>query len=163
MLPRDDERSAYRRFLRLPAPAIVTAIDRLIDVHVAVAAAGFVAVDLYDGCVLYDFDARELRLVDLDHYRPGPYVLDVDRQLGSQTYLAPEECRRGATIDERTMVHVLGRMALVYLGCSRRGAAARRDFRGSEERFAVASRACAPDPEDRYPTVAELLDRWRSG
>ena len=30
------------------------------------AAAGFVAVDLYDGCFIYDFDRHEMRVIDLD-------------------------------------------------------------------------------------------------
>jgi hypothetical protein len=162
VLPREDERSAYRRFLRLPADEIAEAVDQLIEVHIAVAAAGFVAVDLYDGCVLYDFAERRVALVDLDHYRPGPYVLDVDRQLGSASYMAPEEHRRGATIDERSTAFTLGRMALVYLGCERKGPARRADFRGSDEQFAVASAACAADPADRVPSVSELRRRWRA-
>jgi serine/threonine-protein kinase len=162
VLPRDDDRSTYRRFLRLPVDEVVRAIDQLIDAHVAVAEAGYVAVDLYDGCVLYDFSARQLALIDLDHYRPGPYVLDVDRQLGSKTYMAPEELRRGATIDERTTVHTLGRMALVYLGCARASTARGEDFRGTAEQFAIAGRACSVDPDRRIPTVLELQRAWRS-
>ncbi|HUR16996.1 MAG TPA: hypothetical protein VMZ33_06900 [Candidatus Limnocylindrales bacterium] len=36
------------------------------------------AVDLYDGCVLYDFSTRTVKLIDLDHYRRSPYLLDVE-------------------------------------------------------------------------------------
>lgn len=160
VLPRDHPDSAYQRFVSLPVPEIAAAVGQLIDAHVAVARAGFVAVDLYDGCVLYDFVTGRLSLVDLDHYRPGPYVLDVDRQLGSTSLMAPEEFRRGATIDERTTVFTLGRMALVYLGCARHGLADRTAFRGTDTQFAVATRACAPDPADRYPTVAALAAAW---
>ena len=161
VLPPDHEDSPYRRFLRRPVAELADAVVQLADIHVAVADAGYVAVDLYDGCVLYDFATRTVRLVDLDHYRPGPYVLDVDRQLGSASYMALEELRRGSTIDERTMVHVLGRMALVYLGCARKGPAVRTEFRGTDEQFALALEACAPGPDERIPTVRQLRDRWR--
>ena len=57
-LPREHPDSTYRRFLDLPPAEIAAAIDQLIAAHVAVVAAGFVAVDLYDGCVLYDFERR---------------------------------------------------------------------------------------------------------
>ena len=67
------------------------------------AAAGFVSVDLYDGCFLYDFDRHEMRLIDLDEYRPAPFVVDAERLPGSRRYMAPEEFQRGVTIDERTM------------------------------------------------------------
>lgn len=120
------------------------------------------AVDLYDGCVLYDFATHTVRLVDLDHYRAGPYVLETDRQLGSSSYMAPEEFRRGATIDERTMVFTLGRIALVYLGCARKSAASREEFRGTEGQFAVASRASIADPDGRFQTVLELQHEWSS-
>jgi serine/threonine protein kinase len=161
VLPPEHERSPYRRFVRLRVDERVDAVRQLIDAHVAVADAGYVAVDLYDGCVLYDFARHSVRLIDLDHYRPGPYLLDVGRQLGSSTYMAPEEFRRGATIDERTTVFTLGRMALVYLGCARKGVATRSDFRGTDEQFALAMRACATDPDDRIQRVSELLAGWR--
>jgi serine/threonine-protein kinase len=160
VLPPDHDGSAYRRFLRLPVEKIVDAVDQLIAVHVAVADAGYVAVDLYDGCILYDFSAHIVRLVDLDHYRPGPYVLQVDRQIGSSSYMAPEEFRRGATIDERAVVHTLGRMALVYLGCARKTDAFREDFRGTDGQFGVAMRACAADPADRIQSVRDLHLAW---
>ena len=162
VLPRDDPESTYRRFLRLPAEAIADAISRLIDIHVAVTAAGYVAVDLYDGCVLYDFSTRSLRLIDLDLYRPGPYVLEGDRAYGSSSYQPPEEFRRGSTIDERSTVYTLGRMALVYLGCARDSAPTRDDFRGTDAQFAVATNATALRPDDRIQTVAELHAAWNS-
>lgn len=162
VLPRDNDQSAYRRFLRLPVDEIAAAISQLIDIHVAVADAGYVAVDLYDGCVLYDFSAHSLALIDVDHYRPGPYVLDVDRQLGSASYMAPEEFCRGATIDQRSTVYTLGRMTLVYLGCSRTSVPRREDFRGTDEQFAVAMKATTVDPDDRIQTVGELDSAWRT-
>jgi serine/threonine protein kinase len=158
---RDD--SPLRRFLRLPVDDIARALGQLIGVHVSVAAAGYVAVDLYDGCVLYDFTTGAVRLIDLDHYRPGPYVLATDRQLGSSSYMAPEEFERGATIDERTTVYTLGRMALVYLGCPRKSPPRREDFRGSDEQFLLAMNACARRPDDRIHTVGELEALWHSG
>lgn len=162
VLPPDHADSACQRFLRLDVDKIAAAIDQLIDAHIAVVDAGYVAVDLYDGCVLYDFATARLALVDLDHYRPGPYVLDVDRQFGSASYMAPEEFCRGATIDERSTVFTLGRMALVYLGCARKAVARRADFRGTDDQFAVATQACAPAPDRRIQSVRELQDQWRA-
>ncbi len=160
VLPPDHPKSASRRFLSLDVNEIVDAVGQIIDAHVAVASAGYVAVDLYDGCVLYDFSTRTVRLVDLDHYRPGPYVLDTDRQLGSSSYMAPEEFWRGATIDERTMVYTLGRVALVYLGCARESEASREQFRGTDEQFKAASKASAAEPNDRVRSVSELQSSW---
>ena len=157
---RDEPGSPYQRFLALPVPEIVEALRQLIDAHLAVADAGFVAVDLYDGCLIYDFGDHELSLIDLDLYCPGPYVLDADRQFGSTTFMAPEEWQRGATIDERTTVFTLGRFILVLLGAARHGPPEREEFRGDDHLFEVAMRACDPDPGDRFASVAELYRAW---
>jgi serine/threonine-protein kinase len=155
-----DPQSPYRRFLALPVPEIADALRQLMHAHVAVTGAGFVAVDLYDGCLVYDFDGRELSLIDLDMYCPGPYVLETDRQYGSRAFMAPEEWQRGATIGERTTVFTLGRFALVLLGCERRSPPDRGGFRGSDRLFDIATRATATDPAERFLSVGELCRHW---
>ncbi|CAA9220804.1 MAG: FIG00817204: hypothetical protein [uncultured Acidimicrobiales bacterium] len=157
---RDDPGSPYQRFLRLPVPEITDALRQLIHANVAATGAGFVAVDLYDGCLIYDFERHALSLIDLDLYRPGPFVLETDRQYGSSAFMAPEEWQRGATIDERTTVFTLGRFAQVLLGCERDDAAERDDFRGSDSLFDISMRACASDPAKRYQSVAALFRAW---
>lgn len=145
------DRSALERFRRLPADEIRRALDAILDAHVVIAAAGWVSVDLYDGCFLYDFDGRRMHLVDLDEYRPGSFVLDADRLPGSTRYMAPEEWGRGSTIDERTTVHHLGRTVQQLL-----------TDRATERERAVAARATDPDPSRRHPTVAALVADWRT-
>ena len=145
------DRSALERFRRLPGEEIHRALDAVLDAHVAIAAAGWISVDLYDGCFLYDFDGRRMHLIDLDEYRPGAFVLDADRLPGSRRYMAPEEWARGATIDERTTVHHLGRTLQQLLT----------DDRATCRERAVAARATDPDPDGRHPTVAALVADWR--
>ena len=145
------DRSALERFRQLPADEIRRALGAILDAHVAIAAAGWISVDLYDGCFLYDFDGRRMHLVDLDEYRPGPFVLDADRLPGSRRYMAPEEWVRGASIDERTTVHHLGRTVQHLL-----------TDRGTFRERMVAARATDPDPVRRHPTVASLVADWRA-
>ncbi|WBB94520.1 serine/threonine protein kinase [Verrucosispora sp. WMMC514] len=152
---RGSDRSALHRFQQLPRRDVETAIDTVLDAHLAVTAAGYVAVDLYDGCFHYDFQARRIRLIDLDEYRPGPFTLDADRLPGSRRYMAPEEFVRGAVIDQRTTVHTLGR-TIHHLLDSPVG------WRGSQLQRQVAARAAATTPADRYPDVAALVAAWRT-
>jgi hypothetical protein len=147
------DRSALSRFRGLPVDEVERALGTILDAHAAVAAAGWVSVDLYDGCFLYDFDAGRMRLIDLDEYRPGAFVLDSERLPGSRGYMAPEEFVRGATIDERTMVHTLGR-ALHHLLDSAAG------WRGTDRQRAVIARATDPAPDRRHPTVDALSADW---
>jgi serine/threonine-protein kinase len=160
VLPMDDEASPYRRFLALPVGQRCDAIRQVFDAHVAVAAAGLVAVDLYDGSIVYDFDRRQLRVIDIDFYRPGPYALDRERQLGSLTFMAPEELERGATIDERTTVFTLGRFGLVFLGCARHEPPRPSTFEGTAQQWDLLRAATRDDPGERLPSVAALLDGW---
>ena len=120
----------------------------LVDAHVVAAAAGLIAVDLYDGCLVYDFEARELHLVDLDLYA-APYVLEVDRQFGSDRLMPPEEYVRGASVGEPATVYTLARLAW-HLGCVRLPA-----------QLDVVLNATRADPARRYPTVAVYAAAWR--
>jgi serine/threonine-protein kinase len=148
------DRSALYRFQGLPLAAVRDAADTVLDAHLAVAAAGWVPVDLYDGCFLYDFDRHRMRLVDLDEYRPGPFTLHSDRLPGSARYMAPEESVPGSRIDERTGVYVLGRTLwhLLDTPSGHRATPAQRD---------VIDTATRPAPGDRHGTIAELVRAFR--
>ncbi|MCW2793620.1 MAG: hypothetical protein JWO76_2718 [Nocardioides sp.] len=107
---RGDPASAYQRFGHLQADRLLGVFDVLVDLHVDLAAAGWVACDLYDGCLLVDFATASLSVVDLDTYRRGPSVNDMGRMFGASRFMAPEELELGAPIDERTTVFTLGRL-----------------------------------------------------
>jgi hypothetical protein len=170
------DRSELTRFQHLPVSQIEAALDVILDAHLAVSAAGLVAVDLYDGSFLYDFVASRMWLIDLDEYRPGPFVVDADRLPGSRRYMAPEEFVRGAVIDERTTVHALGRALHHLLGRpkhrddvppERREDApeerrdSRQAWRGNADQRRVVERATAPTPAARFPDVPALVRAWR--
>ncbi|MEU4678451.1 serine/threonine protein kinase [Micromonospora sp. NPDC023737] len=148
-------RATLTRFQQLPLPEVEAAVTTILDAHVAVTAAGYVAVDLYDGCFLYNFDSRRMWLIDLDEYRPGPFTLDAERLPGSRRYMAPEEFVRGAVIDQRTTVYTLGR-TITHLLDSPHG------WRGSQAQRRLANHATRPTPEDRHPDVVKLLAEWRA-
>ncbi|MGI8615077.1 MAG: hypothetical protein ACR2KL_14240 [Nocardioidaceae bacterium] len=145
--------SALSRFRRLPTETILTVVDRIVDAHLAVTRRGFVAVDFYDGCVLHDFPTGRTHLVDLDMYRPGPYVLQADRQYGSTRFMAPEEFRRGSVIDERTTVFTLGRTARVLLGEAGQ-------WRGSTSLELVVERATREQQAERFADVESFANAW---
>ncbi|MGW2523180.1 serine/threonine protein kinase [Streptomyces sp. NPDC001617] len=149
---------ARARFRALSVPRVLHALDRILDAHLAVEAAGQVAVDLYDGALLYDFEAHRLHLIDLDEYRPGPFVVAEDRLPGSRRFMAPEEWRRGAVVDVRTTVYVLSRVVRLLLdrGDEERG------WRGTAAQWAVVERGTRAEPGERYAGVGELVAAWRS-
>jgi serine/threonine-protein kinase len=151
---RADPANAYRRFLNLPADAVLACLDTIIEVHDLLGRGGEVAGDFYDGCLIYDFGTGRVRLVDLDGYQPAPYRNTMGRMFGSTRFMAPEEFTLGAMIDQRTSVYTLGRTVFVLLG--------EETFRGSADLRAVAERACRKRPDDRYPTIAAFCEAWRT-
>ena len=154
-----DADSAHERFRRLPAESIEAALSDLFGLHRMLAADGYVAADFYDGCLIYDFAARALHVVDLDHYQRGPFSNEMGRMFGSSRFMAPEEFALGATIDQRTTVFNLGRAAALFLGD---GSLAENGFRGSRLRWQEVCRACQPDGAERHQSVDEFYQAWQA-
>jgi len=154
---RADPDSSYQRFAHLPGEDLLTVFDTLIEVHRSLAALGWVACDLYDGCLIVDFTTLQLRVVDLDSYRRGSSVNDMGRMFGSTRFMAPEEFELGAAIDQRTTVFNLGRHVWHFATRLTENA---QHFCGTPQLAAVIQRAVHPSPRDRYPTTAALSEAW---
>jgi len=152
--------SAAARFTGLPVNAICAVLDRVYELHEVLAADGWVAVDFYDGCLIYDFAADRVSVIDLDTYHRGPFTNEMGRMFGSSRFMAPEEFELGARIDQRTTVFTMGRTALVYLSG---GALDRAAFRGPGALFDVVARACDPAPDKRFDLIADFAAAWRAG
>lgn len=155
---RNDPQSAFQRFRRLPAPEIVRALDVVYELHHELARSRWIAVDFYDGCTIYDFERRQLHLVDLDHYRDTPFTNEMGRMFGSSRFMAPEEFELGATIDERTTVFTMGRTAAVLLSD---GTLERLPFLGSDAQYEVILRACRDDRDQRFASMAAFYAAWQ--
>ncbi len=157
---RDDPTSPYQRLAHSPASALFGLFDTLIDVHVALAATGWVASDLYDGCLIVDFQVPALSVIDLDSYRRGPTTNDMGRMFGSSRFMAPEEFELGAQIDERTTVFNLGRIVWHFATRLTEDPA---EFCGAAGLALVIQKACQPSPADRHASVADLARAWSGG
>lgn len=153
MADRDDPSGPHARFRSRAGPDIVANLLAVLDAHVAIDADGFVAVDLYDGCLLWDGAAppgRGVHLIELDEYRAGPF--DVDAPLsGSTRFMAPEDWIVGERVDRRSSVHALAddRRAA---GCGR----VRGRVCGGPALATVVQRGSSPDRERRFAAVASL-------
>ena len=147
---RDGPQSAHQRFRRLPGDSILAVLDAIYDLHVQLARRGWIAVDFYDGCLMYDFERRIAHVVDLDMYHLGAFTNRMGRMFGSTRFMAPEEFERGAPIDERTTVFTMGRTAIAFLGDDLGGALG-----------AVVQRACRTQCAARYRSLEEFYAAWQ--
>jgi len=152
---RSDPTSAMARFRREPLDVVVAVLDDLLDAHVAIERAGFVAVDFCDGCIMFDFASRRVGLCGLDEYRPGPFTVEGERLPDSRRYMAPEELRRGAGIDARTTVFALGRAIRLLLDAGNE----ERAWRGTPAQLDVVARATSK--ARRLPLAIRACTSWQ--
>ena len=150
-------RGCLARLRSLSPKEIGALLTEVYDLHRELVSLGWVAVDFYDGAMIYDFDRRCVHAIDLDSYHRGPFINRMGRMFGSTRFMAPEEFELGATIDERTTVFTMGRTASVLMSA---GSLDREPFLGTDRQLDVMLRACEEDPNDRFQSVAELYAAW---
>lgn len=154
---RDDASSAYQRLAHLPADDLLSVLDDLISLHEALGEQGWVACDLYDGSLLFDFTTRQLTVVDLDSYHRGPITNTMGRMFGSDRFMAPEEYELGATLDHRTTVYTLARIAWHF---GTRLTEHPDQFCGPVALRETLQRALRAEPRRRFASVTDFAGAW---
>jgi serine/threonine-protein kinase len=154
---RADPATPFQRFRSLPLSDLITGLDVVFDFHRSAAELGWVAVDFYDGAMIYDFATQAMRVIDLDHYRDRPFTNEMGRMFGSTRFMAPEEFELGAIIDEITNVFTMGRVISVFLSDGTLGLT---PFRGGMSLYEVMIRACQPERKERFPSMEAFHAAW---
>jgi len=146
------------RFLQLPIRDKLEIYARVLEFHQHVHEKGYIAIDFYDGCVLYNFDTKQVMLCDVEFYQKKPVRNTMGRMWGSSRYMSPEEFILGAVIDERSNIFCMGALAFELMG----GGAGYlpKNWEASQARYTVALKAVNPDRAERYPSVAALMEAW---
>jgi serine/threonine-protein kinase len=135
-------------------------LDSIFSFHVHVESKGYVAVDFYDGSILYDFHTHTTKICDIDMYQKKPFVNTMGRLWGSSRFMSPEEFEFGADIDELTNVFNMGAISFGLLGGERDRAFSKWD--AGKELHEVALKAVEPNRADRYPSVKEFYAAWHN-
>jgi len=148
----------HKRFMALPLETRKNVYSDVLDFLQYVHSQGYVAIDFYDGSIMYDFERGKTIVCDVDFFAKKPHINTMGRMWGSSRFMSPEEYRLGAEIDEVTNVYTAGAMAFaLFSDCSRQ----RDDWPLSDGLFQVASRACADDRRERWQSIGELRELWQ--
>lgn len=142
----------------LPVEHRLRCLDQIYQFPVFVEQQGYVAVDFYDGSIIYDFEHRDVKICDIDFYVKRSYTNEMGRMWGSSRFMSPEEFELGATIDGVTNVFSMGAAAFVLAGGIRDRS--RSAWEAGEALHRVALKAVSPQREDRYASVADFLGAW---
>ncbi len=152
--------SPYVRFRALPLEEKRAAARILFDFLACAQQRGYVAVDLYDGTLLYDFARRRLTLCDVDLFAKGPLVNATGTWWGSRRMMPPEELEIGGIIDFSSNVFTLGRLLLsLFAGEDHPD---RDHWEDTEGRWAAVLRATQPEKSRRFPTVQDFWQCWQA-
>ncbi len=147
----------HRRFMALSLERRRKVFGDILDFLEHVASRQYVAIDFYDGSILYDFDKGKTYICDIDFFRKQPCVNDMGRMWGSSLFQSPEEYRLGAVLDEVTNVYTAGAFAFALFG----GYARSRDrWQLDETLFTVAARAVEADRGLRQQSIRQFREEW---
>ena len=145
-------------FMALPLQEKLGIYETVLAFHEQVNARGYVAIDFYDGCILYDFERKITRLCDAEFYRPMPVVNEMGRMWGSSRFMSPEEFTLGAVIDGRSNVFTMGQTAFQLFGGGTDHAPEK--WQAGDALYRVALRAVRVRREERYASVADYRAAW---
>lgn len=167
-------KSPKERFWELPAKKRLDVVEELFSFLEHVNKKGYVAVDFYDGSIMYDFARGKVTFCDIDLFRKAPVVNDMGADwYGTKRLKAPEEYEMGSAIDERTNVFTLGALIFEFFGdfsdeevraryrFNRFVPCSRSKWQLGEASYEVAGKAVSQDRNQRYGTIGEFLDEWR--
>ena len=148
---------SHKRFMDLPIAARHEVFRDLLNFFVYIASQNYVAIDFYDGSILYDFETGKTTVCDIDFFRKQPTFNDMGRMWGSSRFQAPEEFRRGDALDEVTNVYTLGATAFALFGEYERS---RDKWQLNDKLFAIATKAVSAERKDRFASIEELQRSW---
>ncbi|GAB6453693.1 MULTISPECIES: hypothetical protein [Bacillus] len=154
-------KSPFYRFKNLELEKRLKALDTIFSFHTYVESKNYVAVDLYDGSILYDFKNDETKICDIDFYRKSPFINDIGENFwGANRSKSPEEYELGSPIDSITNVFNLGAIAFGLLGGEMDRSFSK--WGASQGLYEVVLRAVEEDRNKRYSTIKDFYDAWKS-
>ena len=151
--------AAHRRFMLLPAHARLTVFHHILRFFAYVISQNYIAIDFYDGSIIYDFEKEKTTICDIDFFRKQPCINDMGRMWGSSRFLSPEEYQLGASLDEITNVYTLGATAFALFGGYHR---TQDSWLLSDKLFQVAAKAVNDDRSQRKQTIRQFKEEWEA-
>ena len=150
--------SPFYKFKHLSVRARMNSLNSIFSFHTYVEKKNYVAIDFYDGSILYNFNTNETKICDIDLYSKKPYINIMGRLWGSSRFMSPEEFQLNTMIDERTNVFNMGAIAFTLLGGELDRSFIKWD--ASRELYEVASRAVNENRAERYASVKDFYEAW---
>lgn len=109
--------SPSERFKKMPCAKKLNAFNIIFKFLTFIESKDYVAVDFYDGSIIYDFENDIVTVCDIDFFRKNPLFNDSGEEFwGTKRLKSPEEYTLGAKIDTVTNVFTLGALLFYFFG-----------------------------------------------
>lgn len=161
-------------FKQLPISKRIESAGVLFSFLDTVSKNGYVAVDFYDGSIMYDFLRDTTTICDIDFFRKKPTFNDMGVDYwGTKRLKSPEEYVYGAVIDETTNVFALGALLFDSFFGNYTDAEVRQRYKMnaftpcsfenwelSKACYDVALKSVAKERSERYASINEFYTAW---
>ncbi|MDR3120044.1 MAG: serine/threonine protein kinase [Clostridiales bacterium] len=147
-----------QKFQQLPIETKLQIFDEIMEFMAFVAERGYVAIDFYDGSIMWDSVNNRTVICDIDFFQKSPYVGRMGLW-GSARFISPEERTDGAIIDEITNVYTLGATAFTLFADSSR---TRETWPLSDAQYAVVKKTVSDNRNERQQSIRQLIDEWKA-
>ena len=145
--------------MQLPVNDRLAVFSDILSFLECVVSRNYVAIDFYDGSIMYDFANGKTTICDIDLFRKQPCVNDMGRMWGSSRFQSPEEYQLGADIDEITNVYTLGATAFALFAGSSRSAEA---WTLGADCYAAAKKAVSEERSQRQQSIRRFIEEWEA-
>lgn len=148
---------SHEIIMNLPLAEKLDIYENVIDFLIDIVRMGYVAIDFYDGSIMYDTSRKVVTICDIDFFRKSPTVNDMGRMWGSSRFMSPEEYKYGEKIDEISNVFMIGKMGFSILTDSDLSF---EKYPLSLESFHVLEKATKLNRCERYTSITEFKNHW---
>ena len=148
----------HRRFMALPIEKRMKVFEDILAFHAFTCERGYVAIDFYDGSIMYDFEKEKTVICDIDFYQKMPYHGEMGLW-GSSRFVSPEECKQGEIMDEVTTVYTMGATAFCLLSDSDLSP---EKWPLSKKQYDVVKKAVSGERGKRQQSIRQLMQEWET-
>ena len=146
-----------KKFMSMDIKEKIKVFEDVLIFHKHIANNNYVAIDFYDGSVMYDFENFKTILCDIDFYAKTPYINQIGRMWGSSKMMSPEEFTKGNIIDEITNVYTIGAFAFALFSDYDR---TKEKWNLPDKLYDVIIKAVSNDRNKRQQSIEELINNW---
>lgn len=146
------------KFMQMSDSTRLEVFNDILAFHIYVIKQGYVAIDFYDGSIMYDFGRKKTLICDIDLYSKMPYINEMGRMWGSSRFMSPEEFTLGAAIDELTNVYLMGATAFALFGGEKDRSIEK--WRLGDELYKVALKAVNDNRDKRQQSLSDFECEW---